>query len=113
MIIIITSVMIMITISIIIIIVTIIILIIINISVSRAQPPAQLGGKPSSVIYMNGTVQLAITIANALSPYRSASGLAFCLFKIITCSHLAHTQLCLQRCMGTIQLAPAPLVRSF
>ena len=81
MIIIIAIVMIMIIIMIIIIIVSLIIIIIINISVSRAPPPAQLRGKPASVIYMNGNVQLAITITDALSPYRnhSASGGTFCL----------------------------------
>ena len=74
MIIIITIVMIMIIIMIIIIIVTIILIIIINIRVIRAPPPAQLGGKPASVIYMDGHEQLTITITNALSPYSSASG---------------------------------------
>ena len=66
---------------IIIIIVTIIIIIIINTSVSRAPPPAQLGGKPASEIYMNGNVQFTITITDALSPYsnHSASGGTFCL----------------------------------
>ena len=65
----------------IIIIVSIIITIIINMSVSRAPPPAQLGGKPASEIYMNGNVQFTITITDALSPYsdHSASGGTFCL----------------------------------
>ena len=64
---------------IIIIIVTIIIIIIINTSVSRAPPPAQLGGKPASLIYMNGTVRLTITITKAFPPYSSASGGTRCL----------------------------------
>ena len=59
---------------IIIIIVTIIIIVIINTSVGRAPPRAQLGGKPDSLIYMNGTVQLTIIIAKAFPPYSSASG---------------------------------------
>ena len=59
---------------IIIIIVTIIIIIIINTSVSRAPPPAQLGGKPDSLIYMDGTVQRTITITKTVPPYSSASG---------------------------------------
>ena len=56
-----------------------IIIIIINIDVSRAPPPAQLGGKPASMIYMNGNVQLTLTITKAVPPYSSASGGAFCL----------------------------------
>ena len=64
---------------IIIIIVTIIIIIIIIIGASRAQPPAKLGGKPASMIYMDGNVQLIITITNAYPPYSSASGGTFCL----------------------------------
>ena len=67
---------------IIIIIVTIIIIIIIIIGASRAQPPAKLGGKPASMIYMDGNVQLIITITNAYPPYSSASGGTFCF-----CSH--------------------------
>ena len=82
MIIIISIVMIMIIILIMVIIVTIIIIIIIIISiiisVSRAPPLAHLGGKPVSVIYMNGNAQLTITITNALSPYSSASGGTCC-----------------------------------
>ena len=58
----------------IIIIIVIIIIIIINIDVSRAPPPAQLGGKPASMIYMNGNVQLTVTITKARPPYSSASG---------------------------------------
>ena len=54
---------------IIIIIVTIFIIVIINTSVGRAPPPAQLGGKPASLIYMNCTVQLTITITKAVPPY--------------------------------------------
>ena len=54
------------------------IFIIINTSASRPPPPAKLGGRPASVIYMNGNVQLTITITTALSPYRSASGGTFC-----------------------------------
>ena len=81
MIIIMTIVMIMIIIMIMtIIIIVSIVIIIINISVSRAPPPAQLGGKPASEIYMNGNVPLTITITDALSPYsnHSASGGALC-----------------------------------
>ena len=105
MIIIITIVMIMIPIMIIITIVTIIFIIIINISVSRAPPPAQLGGKPASDIYMDVNVPLTITIADAPSPYRnhSASGGTLCLFDLLSQPWL---------CMGTSQLASAPLARS-
>ena len=64
----------------IILIVIIIIINIINISVRRAPPPAQLGGKPASEIYMNGNVPLTITITDALPPYsnHSASGGTLC-----------------------------------
>ena len=64
----------MLIIIIIIIVTTIIIIIIINTSFSRAPPPAQLGGKPDSLIYMNGTVQRTITITKTVPPYSSASG---------------------------------------
>ena len=36
----------------------------------------------------------------------------FACLRILTCSHLADKQLCVQRCMGTNQLAPAALARS-
>ena len=62
-----------------IIIIIIIIMIIMNTRVSRALPPAQLGGQPASVIYINGNGPRTISITDALSPYshRPASGGAF------------------------------------
>ena len=112
----IVMIMIMIMIMIIIIIITIII-IIINISVSRAPPPAQLGGKPASVSCMNGNVQFTITITDALTHRTAATQplaghFVYLRIIIIACCHLADNQIFVRRCLGTSQLAPAPLVRS-
>ena len=59
-----------------IIIIIIIIMIIMNTRVSRALPPAQLGGQPASVIYINGNGPRTISIVDAFSPcsHRPACG---------------------------------------
>ena len=91
------------------------IIIIINISVSRAPTPAQLGGKPASVSCMNGNVPFTSAIIDALTHRTAATQpLAghFASLRMLTRSHLADKQLRVQRCMGTSQLAPAPLARS-
>ena len=91
---------------IIIIIVTIIIIVIINTSVGRAPPRAQLGGKPDSLIYMDGTVQLTIIIAKAFPPYSSASGGARWLS-----SHYYLKPLGSQAALSPAQHGPKPLTR--
>ena len=98
-----------------IIIIVSVIIIIINISVSRAPTPAQLGGKLASGSCMNGNVPFTSAIADALSHRTAATQpLAghFASLRMLTRSHLADKQLGVQRCMGTSQLAPAPLARS-
>ena len=107
MLIIITIVMIVIIIMIMtIIIIVSISIIIINNGVSRAPTPAQLGGKLASRSCMNGDVLFTSAITDELTHRTAAT------------QHLAghfaslHKQLGAQRCMGTNQLAPAPLARS-
>ena len=62
---------------------------------------------PASEIYMNENVPLTITITDALSPCSNHSA-----FYGTFCLSLADKQLCLQPCMGTSEVARAPLARS-
>ena len=115
MIIIMTIVMIMIIIMIMTIInIVSIIIIIINISVSRAPTPAQLGGKLASRSCMNGDVLFTSAITDELTHRTAATQHLAGHFASLQHpqASLPDKQLGVQRCMGTSQLAPAPLARS-
>ena len=102
------------TIIIIVSIIIIIILIIINTSVSRAPTPVQLGGKPASVSCMNGNVPFTSAITDELTHRTAATQHLAGHFASLQHprASLPDKQLGVQRCMGTSQLAPAPLARS-